>query len=61
MMNIQIETPTPFKQGAGMNKVSVRNANDPMPTRQGDIGTILLSPFEDGHYSDTPYYTKYDI
>ena len=23
-----------------------------MPTGQGDIGTILLSPFEDGHYSD---------
>jgi hypothetical protein len=23
-----------------MNEVSVRNVNDPMPTRQGDIGTI---------------------
>ena len=33
-----------------MNKVSVCNANDPMPTGQRDIGTILLSPFEDGHY-----------
>jgi hypothetical protein len=35
-----------------MNEVSVRNANDPMPTGQGEIGTILLSPFEDGHCSD---------
>jgi hypothetical protein len=33
-----------------MNEVSVRNVNDPMPTGQGDIGTILLSPFGDGHY-----------
>ena len=23
-----------------------------MPIGQGDIGTISLSPFEDGHYSD---------
>ena len=44
----------PF-EGAGVNKVSVRNVNDPMPTGQGDIGAILLSPFKDGHYSDTPY------
>jgi hypothetical protein len=34
-----------------VNKVSVRNAKDPMPTGQGDGGTKLLSPFEDGHYS----------
>ena len=27
-------------------------SNDPMPTRQGEIGTILLFPFEDGHYSN---------
>ena len=27
-------------------------SNDPMPTRQGEIGTVLLSPFEDGHYSN---------
>ena len=26
-----------------MNAVSVRNVNDPMPTGQADIGTILLS------------------
>ena len=38
-------------RGAGVNKVSVRNANDPMPTGQGEVGTILLSLFEDGHYS----------
>jgi hypothetical protein len=31
-----------------VNEVSVRNVNDPMPTGQGDIGTILLSPFGDG-------------
>jgi hypothetical protein len=35
-----------------MNKVSVRNANNPMPTGQGEVGTKLLSPFEDGHYSN---------
>jgi len=34
--------------GADVNEVSVCNVNDPMPTGQGDIGTILLSPFEDG-------------
>ena len=38
-----------------MNKVSVCNVNDSMPTGQGDIGIILLSPFEDGHYSDKLY------
>ena len=26
--------------------------NDPMPSRQGAIVTILLSPFEDGYYSN---------
>ena len=45
----------PFLQGAGVNKMSICNVNDPIPTGQGDIGAILLSPFEDGHYSDTPY------
>jgi hypothetical protein len=35
-----------------VNKVSVRNANHPMPTGQGEVGTKLLSPFEDGHYSN---------
>jgi hypothetical protein len=35
-----------------VNKVSVRNVNDPVPTEKRDIGTILLSPFEDGHYSN---------
>ena len=39
----------PFS-GAGVNKVSVRNANNPMPTGHGEAGTKLLSPFEDGHY-----------
>ena len=34
-----------------MNRVSVRNANTPMPTGQGGVGTKLLSPFEDGLYS----------
>ena len=46
----QIETPVPGV-GAGVNKVSVRNANNPMPTGQREIGAILLSRFEDGHYS----------
>ena len=36
-------------QGASVNVVFVCNVNDPMPTGQGDIGTILLSCFEDGH------------
>ena len=27
-------------------------SNDLMPTRQGEIGTVLLSFFEDGHYSN---------
>ena len=44
---LQIETPVPFKQGACVNKVSVRNVNEP-----DAHWTILLSPFEDGHYSD---------
>ena len=45
----------PLIQGAGVNKVSIRNVNDPMPTGQGEIGAILLSPFDDGHYNDTLY------
>jgi hypothetical protein len=32
-----------------VNEVSVRNVNDPVPTGQGDIGTILLPPFRGGH------------
>lgn len=36
-----------------MNEVSVSNANDPMPTGVGEIGTLILCPFEDGHYNDT--------
>jgi hypothetical protein len=39
-----------------VNEVSVCNVNDPMPTGQRDIGTILLSPFGDGHCSDTQCY-----
>lgn len=39
-----------------MNEASVCNANDLMPTGEEDIGTIQLSPFEDGHYSDTLWY-----
>ena len=39
-----------------MNEVPICNANDPMPTGQGDIGTILLSPFEDGHYNYASFY-----
>ena len=27
-------------------------SNDPMPAKQGEIGTGLLSPLEDGHYSN---------
>jgi hypothetical protein len=34
-----------------VNRVSVRNANNPMPTGHGEAGTELLSSFEDGHYS----------
>ena len=52
---IIIETPVSLSE-ANLNEVSVRNANDPMPTGQGEIGTILLSPSEDGNYSDTLYY-----
>ena len=33
-----------------MNRVSVRNANDPMPTGQREVGTILLSSSKDGHH-----------
>ena len=36
---------------AGVNKVFVRNANNPMPTGYGEAGTKLLSSFEDEHYS----------
>jgi hypothetical protein len=39
-----------------MNEVSVPNVNDPVPTGQGDIGTILLPPFGGGHYSVTLRY-----
>jgi len=39
-----------------VNEVSVRNVNDPLLTGQGDIGTILPSPFGDGHYSVTLLY-----
>jgi hypothetical protein len=34
-----------------VNRVSVHNANNPMPTGHGEAGTKLLSSFEDGHYS----------
>jgi hypothetical protein len=27
-------------------------SNDLMSSGQGEIGTVLLSPFEDGHYSN---------
>ena len=33
-----------------MNRVSVRNANNPMPTGHGEAGTKLLSSFEDGFH-----------
>ena len=36
---------------AGVNEASVGNAKDPMPTGQREVGTILLSPSEDGHYN----------
>ena len=32
-----------------MNRVSIRNANNPMPTGHGEVGTKLLTSFEDGH------------
>ena len=35
-----------------MNKASVRDANNPMPTRQGEAGAKLLSSFEDGRYTN---------
>jgi hypothetical protein len=38
--------------GAGVNRVSVRDANNPMSTGHGEAGTKLLSSFEDGHYSN---------
>jgi hypothetical protein len=34
-----------------VNRVSVRNANNPMPIGHGEAGTKLLFFFEDGHYS----------
>ena len=42
IVNRWIETLVPSK-GPSVNEVFVRNVNDPMPTGQGDIGTILLS------------------
>ena len=44
----------PLIQGAGVNKVFVRNVNDPMPTGQEETGAILICS-EDGHYNDTLY------
>jgi len=41
-----------------VNKVSVRNANNPMPTGHGEAGTKLLSSFEDGHYSSRETVTE---
>jgi hypothetical protein len=42
-----------------MNEVSVRNANDPMPTGQGDIGTILsYSPLAEMDTIATHYATS---
>jgi hypothetical protein len=38
--------------------VSVRNANNPMPTGHGEAGTKLLSSFEDGHYSNRETVTE---
>ena len=56
MPRVQIDRNSGPFLGAGVNEVSVRNANDPMPTGQGEIGTVLLSPFEDRHYRDTLCY-----
>ena len=35
-----------------MNRVYVRLGNEPMPARQRSIGTRLLSPFENRHFTD---------
>ena len=35
-----------------MNQVSVRNVNDSMPIGQRIIGTKLLSPLKNGHFSN---------
>ena len=44
-----------------MNRVSVRNASNPMPTGQGEVGTKLLSPFEDGLCGSTCISNLYTI
>ena len=36
-----------------MNRVSVRDANNPRSAGHGEVGTRLLSSFEDGHYNST--------
>ena len=35
-----------------MNKMSVCDANNPMPTGHGEAGAKLLSPSEDGRYNN---------
>ena len=45
-----------------MNKVSVRRANDPVPTGQRDSEAKLLSPFEaPSHFTLYPKDVKYRV
>jgi hypothetical protein len=48
---------SPF-YGAGVDEVSIRIVNDPVPTGQGDIGTILLPPFGGGSTIVSHYATS---
>ena len=42
----------PFFKRAGVNRVYVRLNNEPEPTRQRAIGSRLLSPFGNRHFSN---------
>ena len=42
----------PYLKGPVWMKCPFVLSNDPMPTGQGEIRTILLSPSGDGHYSN---------
>ena len=42
---------------AGVNRVSVHLGNESMPTGQRNVGTRLLPPFENGHFSSHEFVT----
>jgi hypothetical protein len=49
---VKIDRNSGPNSGAGVNRVSVRDANNPMSTGHGEAGTKLLSSSEDGHYNN---------